>query len=104
MKKYIKFVNSWSTAWGDKGFGYMGEDYMKWLQAAFVLTDNFIIPMFDLVKTATRAEQYLIINGGRYWILNERDLQAPSLVGRVAPLREVSEAELLEYPDCGVIG
>lgn len=26
-KKYIKFINSWGEKWGDKGMGYLGEDY-----------------------------------------------------------------------------
>jgi len=28
-KKYIKFINSWSEAWGEKGYGYLSEDYFK---------------------------------------------------------------------------
>lgn len=60
--------------------------------------------MFDLVKTASRPEQYVIINGGRFWVLNEKDLQSKALIGHLSPLREITEAELLAYPDCGVLG
>jgi len=28
-KKYIKFINSWGTGWGDSGYGYIGEDYFN---------------------------------------------------------------------------
>jgi len=27
-KKYFKFVNSWSNTWGDRGYGYLEEDYV----------------------------------------------------------------------------
>ena len=102
-KKAIKILNSWSSAWGENGYGYMYEDYMKWLQAAFILTDNFINPnMFDLLKTNTRPEQYVIINGKRFWVLNERVLV--DLQGVLKPIKTVSEAELLTYPDAGVLG
>lgn len=101
-KKALKILNSWSEAWGENGYGYMYEDYMKWTMAAFVLTDNFIKPMFELLKTNTRPEQYVIINGKRFWVLNERVLA--DLQGVLKPVKTVTEAELLAYPDAGVLG
>jgi C1A family cysteine protease len=28
-KRRVKFVNSWGTAWGERGFGYVPYDYLK---------------------------------------------------------------------------
>jgi hypothetical protein len=29
QKKQFKFANDWGTAWGDRGFGYLSEEYIK---------------------------------------------------------------------------
>ena len=57
---------------------------------------------FDLIKVGTREEQYVVIDGYRYWVLNERVLL--SLKNVLNPLRVVTEAELAVYSDGGVIG
>ena len=65
-KKAIKILNSWSPAWGENGYAYMYEDYMKWLQVAFVLTDNFINP--NIMKLVILGkEQYLVDKDNKAW-------------------------------------
>lgn len=55
-KKYIKFLNSWSENWGQRGYGYFDEEYMNdGIMAVFVLTDNFIKPI--KVKAMEFAEK-----------------------------------------------
>lgn len=36
-EKYIYFINSWSDAWGRKGHGYFGVEYMPWVNDAGAL-------------------------------------------------------------------
>ena len=62
----------------------------------------FPLDMFELLKTDSRPEQYVIINGKRFWVLNERVLA--DLQGVLKPIKTVTEAELLVYPDAGVLG
>jgi C1A family cysteine protease len=29
LKKEFKFVNDWGTGWGDKGYGYISDEYLS---------------------------------------------------------------------------
>lgn len=77
-----------------------GQVYAKLKDVLF--NKLFKITMFDLLKTDSRPEQYVIINNKRFWVLNERVLT--DLAGVLKPLKTVTEAELLGYIDSGVIG
>ena len=43
-KKYIRFINSWSDKWADRGTGLLSEDYFDSgnVVAAYIVTTNFI--------------------------------------------------------------
>jgi len=52
-KKAIKFANSWSTNWGDKGYGYLNEDYFKSgnVYTSWVLIDQKNIKIKNMIET-----------------------------------------------------
>lgn len=45
-KKAIKFLNHWSSMWGENGYGYLSEDYFTagQVMAGYVPTTNYINP------------------------------------------------------------
>jgi len=59
-KKYIKFVNSWGKSWGEKGFGYISEDYFK--------AKRVFSPWTLIDKKNTMANfKVLIVRDGQKW-------------------------------------
>ncbi|HSV94557.1 MAG TPA: hypothetical protein VLH94_01065, partial [Spirochaetia bacterium] len=50
-KKYIGFINSWGESTGEKGWQYIGEDYIKndWVWSVWTMVYNF--PLFKFTKT-----------------------------------------------------
>lgn len=72
-KKCIKFLNSWGSQWGNSGFGYLSEDYLKTnLLVAYVITSNFLIP--NMLKafrdSVNNSEVYVSDTKKRYHISN----------------------------------
>lgn len=54
-KKYIKFINSWSANWGDRGYGYIGADYF---------TSGYIfngITLVDLPDNWNKKDMYELV-------------------------------------------
>lgn len=76
-KKYIKFINSWGTGWGEKGFGYFGEEYLSNMFSLWTLIDQ-INPNNKkmLIKIDKDNNQYLIDEETRigFSIANEQAL------------------------------
>src|ERR1035437_9929404 len=62
-KKAIVFQNSWSDQWGDKGCGYINEDYFKagGVMASFVVTTNYVKPLAPVTgyKQAGSSSVYI---------------------------------------------
>ena len=86
-KKAIKFLNSWGSAWGENGYGYLNEDYFNSgsVMSPYVLTDNFTKPMVKLVILGT--EQYLRgLDGKDYHIFNAATLNALHKAGILGTL------------------
>jgi len=52
-KKYYKFINSWGSTWGDKGFGYLPYDYIKNIRLSneFYIIKNISNPSIVLEET-----------------------------------------------------
>jgi len=52
-KKYYRFINSWGSTWGDKGFGYLPYDYIKntRLSNEFYIIKNISNPSIVLEET-----------------------------------------------------
>ena len=52
-KKYYRFINSWGSTWGDKGFGYLPYDYIKntRLSNEFYIIKNISNPCIVLEET-----------------------------------------------------
>lgn len=89
-KKYIKFLNSWSENWGQKGYGYFDEEYINnGIMVVFVLTDNFIKPIkVKAMEFAEKNEGKLIQDSeqtGAFGIIKNGKLLVADK-GRVAEL------------------
>lgn len=54
-KKYYKFINSWGSTWGDKGFGYLPYEYIKNIRLSneFYIIKNITNPSINLEDTNT---------------------------------------------------
>ena len=52
-KKYYRFINSWGTTWGDKGFGYLPYEYIKNIRLSneFYIIKNISNPSIILEDT-----------------------------------------------------
>lgn len=52
-KKYYKFINSWGSTWGDKGFGYLPYEYIKNIRLSneFYIIKNISNPSIILEDT-----------------------------------------------------
>ena len=81
-KKYIKFLNSWGTNWGESGYGYLGEDYFTTSNvfSAWTLVDlpNPINDMdiLRLVKVVGGKDIYTIgRDGAKHLILNRHTFE-----------------------------
>jgi len=81
-KKYIKFLNSWGTNWGESGYGYLGEDYFTTSNvfSAWTLVDlpNPIDDMdiLRLVKVSGGKDIYAIgKDEAKHLILNKHTFE-----------------------------
>jgi len=81
-KKYIKFINSWSEAWGDKGYGYLCEDYFTNgnIFALWTLVDlpnEDTNDMLSIIGDKSSGKQYVEGKDSKlHWIFNEIVLES----------------------------
>ena len=98
-KKTIKFANSWGDQWGDKGFGYVNEDYFVG-DGKFIFNGWTIIDILKLknmlqilkVRGDENPDYYLVGNGKKKMIADMRGYADLLRMG----LPEVQEVESLD--------
>ena len=67
-KRYIKFLNSWGTGWGENGYGYLGEDY-------FTSSNIFSCwTLVDLPNPVGEHSMKLVILGGEQYLRDKNGL------------------------------
>jgi len=69
-KKYIGLLNSWGEGVGDKGWQWLGEDYLDYMFDLWTLVDfiNIINKTMKLIREKDRPETYAVVNGHNYYI------------------------------------
>ena len=72
-KKYLGFCNSWGTKWGDKGWGWLGQDYFGTVNYQNVLFNLWTLIdninnnkiMLKVLKTIDKQDNWLIVKNTR---------------------------------------
>ena len=103
-KKCLKFLNSWSTSWGEGGYGYISEDYFisGGIMAAFVFTDNYIRPNPLIKETmigykkASDSKVYVNVGGIFVWVNSWEAFTA--LGGLDKTVVVLSDSEFSKFP------
>ncbi len=103
-KKYIKFINSWGTGWGENGYGYFDESYLSNMFSLWTLIDQ-INPnnkKMEYVKSIMN-EEYLVdktlmikLNIGD--VPERAFLQARGLTGSPNLMSDIELARYEDYP------
>jgi len=89
-KKYIKFINSWSDGWGDKGYGYLSEDYF---------TSGNVFALWTLVDQPNTADETNMLR-----IIGDRSSKKQYIKGKDNVLRWIfNEALLIELHNAGIV-
>lgn len=59
-KKYFKFINSWGSTWGDKGFGYLPYEYIKNIRLSneFYIIKNISNPSILLEESDSILDKF----------------------------------------------
>lgn len=102
--KYLVFKNSWGSAWGTDGCGYMPEAFVNsgLMFDAYtyaLLEDLDPMSMFRLVKVGTSPEVWLVRDGKRTHIYNQGALMA---IADFSKVETVSQQEFDGFPDSGL--
>lgn len=102
--KVIKFINSWTDQWGQRGYGFFSESFVGsgYLFDPYVyanLTDLDPTSMFLLKQVPGSSEVWLVKNSKKTHVYNQGALLSISEFANITPITQV---ELDAIPDSGL--
>jgi len=59
-RKKLGFLNSWSSRWGENGWGWLGEEYSKFIFSIWTLIDKPNVTSMLKLKIDKNNDQYLV--------------------------------------------